>query len=410
MVTRRGFLKQGLQGMAVVSLGLGVPSVFAKAAVAASNENSAGAGRTLVVVQLAGGVDGLNTVIPYSDPLYRGSRPQLAIAESDMLVVDERVAFHPALEGLKQLLDAGQLAVLEGVGYPNPTFSHFKAMDIWQSADPDAKARDGWLGRYFESLTDAGGHPLSGLSYGRRLPSAFESSVATVPSVGSLDTFALAGPQSRSVSLVQMYDIYRPTGSPFAALLDSTLDNALDSSAQLAAAHASYTPAVEYPESSLASGLRMLAELIDSGGEHPPLRIGHVMLGGFDTHTQQDSRLEPLLVETSEALSAFWQDVVTHGHGQDVLLMTWTEFGRRVSENAQLGTDHGAAAPMFLIGERLKGGFHGEARDLSDLDNGNLRYSVDFRSVYATVLEDWLEAPASDILGGTFTKLDFLAV
>jgi uncharacterized protein (DUF1501 family) len=207
-----------------------------------------------------------------------------------------------------------------------------------------------------------------------------------------------------------MYDLYRPTGSPFAALLDSTLDNALDSSAQLAAAHAGYTPAVEYPESSLASGLRMLAELIDSGGEHTPLRIGHVMLGGFDTHTQQDSRLEPLLVETSEALSAFWQDVVTHGHGQDVLVMTWTEFGRRVSENAQLGTDHGAAAPMFLIGERLKGGFYGEAPDLSDLDNGNLRYSVDFRSVYATVLEDWLEAPATDILGGTFTKLDFLAV
>ena len=410
MVTRRGFIKQSLQSMAVVSLGLGVPNVFAKAAVAASNENSAGVGRTLIVVQLAGGVDGLNTVIPYSDPLYQTSRPQLAIAESEMLVIDDRVAFNPALQGLKQLFDAGQLAVVEGVGYPNPSFSHFKAMDIWQSADPDAKARDGWLGRYFDGLVDAGGHPLSGLSYGRSLPSAFESSLATVPSVGSLETFALAGPQSRAESLVQMYDLYRPAGSPFAALLDSTLDNALDSSAQLAAAHASYTPAVEYPQSSLASGLTLMAELIDSGGGQTPLRVGHVVLGGFDTHTQQDSRLEPLLVETSEAISAFWQDVVAHGHGEDVLIVTWSEFGRRVPENAQLGTDHGAAAPMFLIGGKVKGGFYGEPPDLDDLDDGNLRYSVDFRSVYSTVLEGWLEAPAAEILGGNFDQLDFLAV
>ena len=410
MVTRRGFIKQSLQSMAVVSLGLGVPNVFAKAAVAASNENSAGVGRTLIVVQLAGGVDGLNTVIPYSDPLYQTSRPQLAIAESEMLVIDDRVAFNPALQGLRQLFDAGQLAVVEGVGYPNPSFSHFKAMDIWQSADPDAKARDGWLGRYFDGLVDAGGHPLSGLSYGRSLPSAFESSVATIPSVGSLETFALAGPQSRAESLVQMYDLYRPAGSPFAALLDSTLDNALDSSAQLAAAHASYTPAVEYPQSSLASGLTLMAELIDSGGGQTPLRVGHVVLGGFDTHTQQDSRLDPLLVETSEAISAFWQDIVAHGHGEDVLIVTWSEFGRRVPENAQLGTDHGAAAPMFLIGGKVKGGFYGEPPDLDDLDDGNLRYSVDFRSVYSTVLEGWLEAPAAEILGGNFDQLDFLAV
>ena len=178
MTTRREFLKQSIGGMAVVSLGLRVPSVFAKAAVAASNENSAGTGRTLIVVQLAGGVDGLNTVIPYSDPLYRGYRPQLGLDGDQVLAIDERVAFHPALAGLKGLLDDGQLAVVKNVGYPNPTFSHFKAMDIWQSADPDATARDGWLGRYFESLTDGGGHPLSGLSYGSSLPSAFESSRA----------------------------------------------------------------------------------------------------------------------------------------------------------------------------------------------------------------------------------------
>jgi uncharacterized protein (DUF1501 family) len=396
--------------MAVVSLGLAVPSVFAKASVAAGNEKSAGTRRTLIVVQLAGGVDGLNTVVPYNDPMYRESRPELALADNEVLVVDSRVAFHPALTGFKDLLDAGQLAVVEGVGYPNPTFSHFKAMDIWQSADPGATARDGWLGRYFESITDGGGHPLAGLSYGRRLPSAFESSQVSVPSVGSLETFALAGPPARNSSLLEMYDIYRPSGSPFAALLDSTLDNAVVSSDYLADAHAAYVPAVEYPESSLASGLRLLAELIDSEGQATPLRVGHVMAGGFDTHTQQETRLTPLLEEVDEAISAFWQDVVAHGHGDDVLVMTWSEFGRRVGENAQLGTDHGAAAPMFLIGGRINGGFYGEPPDLANLDDGNLRYSVDFRSVYATVLEGWLEASATDILGESFERVDFLAV
>ena len=410
MTTRRTFLKQSLQGMAVVSLGLGVPGVFAKAAVAASSERSAGTARTLVVVQLAGGVDGLNTVVPYSDPLYRDSRPELALGESDVLTIDDRVAFHPALTGFKSLLDSGQLVVVEGVGYANPTFSHFKAMDIWQSADPGGTARDGWLGRYFENLTDSSGHPLAGLSYGRRLPSAFESSQASVPSVGSLETFALTGPQTRTSSLIEMYDVYRPTGSPFAALLDSTLDTALVSSDYLAAAHSTYIPAVEYPESSLASGLRLLAELIDSNGQATPLRVGHVMAGGFDTHTQQQTRLEPLLKDVDQSISAFWQDVVAHGHGEDVLVMTWSEFGRRVGENAQLGTDHGSAAPMFLVGERIKGGFHGEPPDLAHLDDGNLRYSVDFRSVYATVLEDWLGASATDILGGSFDKLNVIAV
>jgi uncharacterized protein (DUF1501 family) len=408
MTTRREFLKQTLGGMAVVSLGLGVPSVFAKAALAAGNENSAGTGRTLIVVQLAGGLDGLNTVIPYSDPLYRGYRPQLGLDESEILVVDDRIAFHPALAGLKGLLDDGQMAVVESVGYANPTFSHFKAMDIWQSADPDSTARDGWLGRYFESLTDGGGHPLSGLSYGSSLPSSFESSQVSIPAVSSLDDFSLAGPQSRSGTLVDMYDLYRPANTPFAALLDSSLATALDSSAQLTAAHESYTPSVDYPASSLASGLRLLAELIDSGDGTTPLRVGHVMLGGFDTHTQEESRLQTLLQDTSDALSAFWQDIVAHGHDREVLVMTWSEFGRRVPENAQLGTDHGSAGPMFLIGGAIKSGFYGEPPDLDHLDDANLRYSVDFRSVYATVLEDWLEASATDILGASFPKLDLL--
>ncbi|HLF71827.1 MAG TPA: DUF1501 domain-containing protein [Dehalococcoidia bacterium] len=413
MITRRDFLRQSL---AVVSLGVGVPSVFGRALAAAAEDGSAAASkRTLIVVQLAGGIDGLNTVIPYKDPAYRTNRPTLGIAENELLPIDDRFAFHPGLAPLKGLLDAGKLAVVHGVGYPNPNFSHFRAMDIWQTADPDGKAHDGWLGRYFDGLVDAEGHPLAGLSIGRSLPTAFETANTPVPSVGGLDSFALApsqtdpDPDRRRTSLMRLYDVYKPSSSPFGALLDTTLYMAYDSSLQLKAANDAYTPAVAYPESSLASGLQLLASLIHSGGTENPLRVGHVTLGGFDTHTQQPATLDALLRDAATSLTAFWQDVVAHGHGDDVLVMTWSEFGRRVPENAQNGTDHGSATPMFLIGNAVKPGLRGEPTSLSNLDNGNLRFTTDFRSVYATVLERWLEAPADDVLGAKFPQLDVIA-
>lgn len=418
MISRRNLLKESL---AVVSLGLAVPSVFSKAVVAAAEErgNASVSGKTLVVVQLAGGVDGLNTVIPYTDPAYRPGRPTIAIAEKDMIVVNDRVAFHPSLAKIKELFDQGRLAVVEGVGYPDPSYSHFKAMDIWQSADPDGAARDGWLGRYFDGLTDADGHPLAGLSIGRALPDAFQSAGgAPVPAVESLETFALqnapgdASADQRRASLMRLYELYRPANARFGALLDTTLDNAFQSSQQLNAVHAAYQPSVTYPDTSLASGLRLLAELIDGGGSGAgptPLRVGHVMLGGFDTHTQQTPALASLLTQTSEAIHAFWQDVTAHGHANDVLLLTWSEFGRRPTENAQDGSDHGSAGPMILLGGGVKGGFYGEPPSLTKLDKGNLRFTVDFRSVYATVLERWLQAPADDLLGGRFDQLNLLA-
>ena len=410
-LTRREFLKQG---MAVVSLGVAVPGVFARAAAAAAAERSAGTGRTLVVVQLAGGLDGLNTVVPYADPAYRDVRAYLAMGEEDLLPLADGFALHPALGGFKQLFDEGKLAVVQGAGYPDPSFSHFKAMDIWQSADPEGVGSTGWLGRYFDGIVDQDGHPLAGLSVGRGLPSAFEAERATLPSVSSIESFTLQPvtprAEARQASLVSMYDLYRPTGTPFAALLDTTLDSAIASSAALNAAHEVYEPGVTYPESSLASGLRLLAELIDSQGGVTPLRVGHVTLGGFDTHTQQETRLEALLQELGDALAAFWADVSAHGHGGEVVVMTWSEFGRRVKGNAQDGTDHGAVGPMFLVGDAVRGGLHGEPPSLSNLDNGNLRYSVDFRSVYAALLERWLEAPADAILGRHFEPLDVIAV
>lgn len=415
MISRRDFVQQGL---AVVSLGLAVPSVFSKAVAAAAEESSAASvsGKTLIVVQMAGGVDGLNTVIPFTNPAYRQNRQALAVAEKDMLPVDDRIAFHPSFAKVKDIFDQGKLAVIEGVGYPNPNFSHFKAMDIWQFADPEGKINEGWLGRYFEGLTDSEGHPLTGLSYGNRLPEAFQSPKVSIPAVSTLEAYQLQNaasdpnPDLRRTSLMKLYDVYRPANTRFAALLDTTLDNAYQSSIELNDAHNTYKPAVTYPQSSLATGMRLLAELIDSGGSAgaTPLRVGHVFIGGFDTHTNQDATLTRLLRDTSEAINAFWADVNAHGHGDDVLIMTWSEFGRRVKENAQVGTDHGSAGPMFVIGNGVKGGFYGEPPSLSNLDNGNLRYTTDFRSVYATVLEKWLNAPADDVLQARFPQLPFL--
>ena len=413
MIGRRDFIQQGL---AVVSMGAAGPSIFSWAVVAAAEQSSQASlsGKTLIVVQLAGGVDGLNTVIPYHDSAYRQNRATLGVKETDMIVVDDRIAFHPGLANFKDAFDRGNLAIVEGVGYPNPNFSHFKAMDIWQSANPEGVAREGWLGKYFDGISDAGGHPLVGLSVGTRLPPSFNSTKVSVPSVANLETFKLqegtGDPEARRGSLMKLYDIYRPANTPYAALLDTTLDSAYESSVQLAAAETNYKPAVTYPNSSLATGLRLLAELIDSGPPgSSPLRVGHVSLGSFDTHTNEAATLQRLLKETADSVTAFWADVNGHGHGDEVVVMTWSEFGRRVKENAQNGTDHGSAGPMFVLGNKVKGGFYGEPPSLTDLDNGNLRFTTDFRSVYATLLEKWLEAPAADVLGARFRLLDFIA-
>ncbi len=415
MISRRNFLKESL---AVVSYGLAVPSIFSRAVVAAAEENYdvSVSGKTLVVVQLAGGYDGLNVVVPYGDPQYRDLRPTLGVAESDLLTLDGDVALPASMSAFKGLYDAGKVAVVQGVGYPNPNYSHFKAMDIWQTADLDGQAQDGWLGRYFDGLVDGGGHPLAGMAVGRSLPTAFNSTSSSIPAVQSVDTFSLQPAQGdpradqRQASLLKLYDVYQPAASPFAALLDTTLGSAMQASTELSSVDAAYKPAVDYPQSSLASGLQLLAEMINSGEDQSPVRVGHVMLGGFDTHAQQDQRLDPLLTDVSEALLAFVQDVEAHGRGDDVLTMVWTEFGRRPEQNAQDGTDHGSAVPMFLVGDAVKGGLYGDMPSLTDLDDGNLRFTTDFRSMYATVLEQWLQAPSKDILGGSFDQLDFLNV
>ena len=419
-LTRRAMIKDGLLA---VSAGMIMPSVFSRAVRAASNAAHEGShwaqaaqSKTLIVVQMAGGNDGLNTLIPYSDGAYYQARPTLAIKQSDALVLNDRLAMHPSLQSLLPLWQQNKLAIVEGVGYPNPNLSHFAAMDIWQTLDLSGQGATGWLGKYVAGLVDKDGHPFQSLAVGTALPTALSALNADVPVVADPKTYRLQpdpaaarGQMSladaRVQTLLKLYNTY-PNSAPYAALLDATAQNAVQGSKTLDTAASQYAPAVKYPTSNFAKGLQVLAEVIVQG---LGLRVGYVTLGGFDTHGEQADTHAKLLTDLADGLAAFYADLAAHNAADDVVVMTWSEFGRRVEENASQGTDHGTAAPLFVLGNSVQGGIYGEPPDVSKLDNyGNLVFTTDFRSVYATVLDRWLGAPSSAVLGGSFDDQAFL--
>ena len=411
MLTRRDFLRRSV---VVVSAGLALPPVFTKAVHAATNNASLEPifrDRVLVVVQMAGGNDGLNTLIPYSDGHYYDARPNIRIQQKDVLPLDNEIGLHPSLGKLKELWDNGVMAAVQGVGYPNPNFSHFRSMEIWQTANLEQSFADGWLGRLFERVIDEEGHVMDGLAVGQALPMALRSAKSDVAVVQSLDTYKIQNDlgnlkeaDARVDALLKLYASY-PVKAPYAALLDNVSEAAHKSSEELQKAAAAYQSAVEYPKSALGSGFKMLSQVI---AQNMGVRVCHIGVGGFDTHSAQPNTQARLLTELAEGLSAFYRDLEAHGKAQDVLIMTWSEFGRRVQQNANQGTDHGTATPMFLLGGRVQRGFYGEAPSLANLQDGNLRYTTDFRSVYASVLDSWLGAPADEILGSRFERLPFV--
>lgn len=419
---RRAMIRDGLL---TVSAGMLMPSIFSRAVRAAGNAAHEGAhwaqaaqGRTLIVVQMAGGNDGLNTLVPYTDSAYYSARPTLAVAQTDVLHLNERLGLHPSLKALMPLWQQGRLAAVEGVGYPNPNLSHFAAMDIWQTLDLNGQGGQGWLGKYVAGMVDKDGYPFQSLAIGTSLPVALNAINADVPVVSSPASYRLqADPEgvsaarhgnatnARVETLLKLYNTY-PRSAPYAALLDATAQAAVNGSRALDTAVASYTPGVEYPKTNFAKGLQVLAEVIVQG---LGLRVGYVTLGGFDTHGEQKDTQAQLLQTLAEGLAAFYADLVAHNAADNVVVMTWSEFGRRVEENASLGTDHGTAAPLFVLGNAVQGGIYGEPPDLTSLDaNGNLVFTTDFRSVYATVLDRWLGAPASAVLGGDYGEQAFL--
>ncbi|WP_069801390.1 DUF1501 domain-containing protein [Thermogemmatispora onikobensis] len=416
-LSRRTLIKDG---MLVVSAGMVMPSIFSRAVLSARAQAREGARlaqaaseRTLIVVQLAGGNDGLNTVIPYTDTRYYQMRPTLAIKEAQVLPLDQRLGLHPEMAGFQKLWEAGHLAVIEGVGYPNQSLSHFQAMDIWQTLDLSGNGREGWLGKLVAGLVDQEGHPFKALEIGSQTALALSSLTAQVPTLSSLSSYRLNadpadhdGGASRLQALLKLYNSY-PRTAPYAVLLETTALDAQAGAGRLQQAANTYKPAASYPQGPFAEGLKILAEVIvnDLG-----LRVGYITLGGFDTHANQQETHAQLVKTLSDGLYAFYTDLALHGKADQVVVMTWSEFGRRVEENGSLGTDHGTAAPMFIVGSAVNRGIFGEPPSLTNLDdNGNLKYTVDFRSVYATVLERWMGASARTVLGGSFGTQNFLS-
>ena len=406
MLSRRDFLASGL---AATAGGVIVPPVLAKGVVAAANDG-VHSDRVLVVLQLGGGNDGLNTVIPYADPGYGNARPTIGIKPDKVLRLDDRAGLNPVMTGMQALWNAGQVAIVQGVGYDNPTYSHFEALHVWEYADPQRRAVDGWLGRLLAKQVDSQGHPLAGCALGQpNTPAEMRAQGATVSVIESAQSYRFQGGTGREVAAPALY---RRTPGIYGVLFDQALSTAQEGMKALADA-SKYTPSVPYTAEStvygskndLAAALQLTAQMIVT---QPSVKICHVVLGGFDTHQQEDTRQQALLGYVDAAVSAFMKDLDAHGQGDRVVLMTWSEFGRRVNENGSRGTDHGSAAPVFVVGKPVKGGFYGEPPSLTSLDMGNLKHTTDFRSVYQTVIRDWLGGDAAAVLGGSFAELPLL--
>jgi uncharacterized protein (DUF1501 family) len=409
--SRRDLLRFGTSSL--LACGAGVPLFLAHTA-RAMGPGTNGKGRVLVVVQLDGGNDGLNTVVPFRDDAYRKHRPRLQIAEKAVLKIDDRVGFHPGLDGFAKLLESRQLAVVQSVGYPNPNRSHFESMAIWHTAKVDAK-RDGpgWLARALDAApaTPGGDAPAVHLSIeAQPQPQALAGGRRHVPSLASLEQFhrRLGLPDSTDAA-AQRAALDRLAGREAGrpgSLLNFVARGAwltYESSARFDRVVAA-GPGADYPPNGLARRLRVIAQLIKAG---LTTSIYYTQLGNFDTHAAQAPAHSGLLFELGSSLRAFLGDLARSGEGERVVVMVFSEFGRRLAENASAGTDHGTAAPLFLAGPAVKAGLHGPYPNLQDLDDGDPKFAIDFRRVYATLLDQWLGCPSERILG---TKFQHLAV
>jgi uncharacterized protein (DUF1501 family) len=413
-LSRRDLLRLGTSSL--VACGAGAPLFLARAARAvAAGPGTRAKGRALVVIQLDGGNDGLNTVVPFKDDDYRKARPRLQVAERAVLKVDDRVGFHPGLAGFAKLLERGQLAVVQSVGYPNPSRSHFESMATWHTAKAGARGdAPGWLARALDATAapPGGDVPAIHLSIeAQPQPQALAGAQRHVPSLPSLEQFRrrlgipeAAGASEQRVALDQL--ARREHGRPGSLLnfVERSASLSYESSARFDHMVAAGSGA-DYPQNGLARRLRVIAQLIKAG---LTTAIYYTQLGGFDTHAAQAGVHGGLLFELGSSLQAFLGDLVKSGDGGRVVVLVFSEFGRRLAENASAGTDHGTAAPLFLAGPAVKAGLHGPYPDLHDLADGDPKFAVDFRRVYATLLDRWLGCPAEIVLGAKFPHLPVL--
>jgi len=399
--TRRQFLTTAAAS-SVMTFGGTVPAFLRQAAAEGRDD-----GRILVVVEMAGGNDGLNTVVPYDNDAYRKARPKLAIPKSDVLTIKDGLGLNPALSGFADLLQDGRLTIVQGVGYPNPNRSHFESMDIWHTCQRKEDNRiDGWLGRYLAETTATDFSDPAALHIGEdQQPFALMSRDIRVSSIRSLDQFRLEGNDSKQFRQVvkELSDARRESGNDLLGFVQSSTSSAIVASERIEAAGMKYQPSKPYPQNGLSKKLETVAKLISSGLKTP---VYYVQINGFDTHAQQAGAHTSLLRQVSDSVSAFIGDMVAHGHGDRVLCLCFSEFGRRVEENASEGTDHGTAGPMFLAGTQVNPGLIGEHPNLNNLKDGDVQHHTDFRQIYAAVLTRWLSCDAEAALKGRFTAVD----
>jgi len=366
----------------------------------------------LVVVQLTGANDFLNTVIPYSNPLYRDNRPTVGIPADRVLPIDQDLGFNPAMAPIKDLYDRGDVAVISGIGYPNPNRSHFRSMDIWHTCEPDKIATEGWLGKAIRDLDPTAENVLTGVNIGRGLPRAMALPGVPVASVGDLDSYGVlntfVGKQRRTEALDTFARMYAPavgSGQVMDYLGQTGLD-ALQGADLLRQAPARYTSSVEYADSPIAGNLRAVAKVIAAG---LGTRVLYTQHAGYDTHASQPATHPQLLKDLAQAVSDFHADLEEQGSADSVLVYIFTEFGRRVKDNGS-GTDHGSGGGGFIVGSAVKGGLYGEYPSLKDEDllEGDLRFNQDFRGVYGNILEKWLDLDPFAIVGGNFEQPGFI--
>ncbi|MEM7808158.1 MAG: DUF1501 domain-containing protein [Planctomycetota bacterium] len=400
--TRRAFLSSGLTMLAA---GVTVPSFINRTAFAVGDPfgqkgvavDSGTDGKILVVVQLSGGNDGLNTVVPVGDDAYHAARPMLRFGPDQVLRISDYVGLHPSLEPLKALFDDGRMGIVQGVGYPNPNRSHFTSMDIWHSATPGEAAKSsGWLGRFFDSQCAGTGannqaagieqsiDPQIGVSLGESNRLAMQGEQVTALSFENPADYRYKGPDADAMAALQLGQ----AGGDELDFLTRTAMDARVSSDKVLDAIQGHTPPKDYPRGEFGDGLRTTAAMIRG---KLPTRVYYVSLGGFDTHANQLNSHARLMQQFAQGIDAFLADLRQQGNSERVAVMTFSEFGRRVQQNASGGTDHGAAAPMFFFGDRVTPGLLGRHPSLVQLDNGDLAYTVDFRQCYAAVLQQWLD-------------------
>ncbi|MCH7571782.1 MAG: DUF1501 domain-containing protein [Planctomycetes bacterium] len=422
--SRRLFMQQGLvlasmASTAPVFLQRSAMGMMAPEGSMLSSRPGVPEDRVLVVVQLGGGNDGLNTVVPFGHDAYYRLRPNLAVAAPGKgtndrpaaLAIDgsHDVGLHPNFAPFKALMDDGVASIVQGVGYPNPNRSHFTSMDIWHTADTAAQGT-GWIGRYLDNTCAGRPNPECAISIGRESPLAMHGDTQRPVNFDSADLFRWLG-EDLHKTIRDPYEKINRSGvlgdvdddSQLGFLMRTALD-AQVSSQRIRAAVAK-PPLVSYPGGELARQLRIIGSMIRA---EMNTRVYYVSMGGFDTHANQYFQHANLLRQVSGALNAFYQDLKAQDNTGRVLTMVFSEFGRRVAQNASGGTDHGTAAPMYLLGDMVQPGLRGKHPSLSDLDSGDLKFNVDFRSVYAAILEDWMGTKAAPILGRSFKKAAIL--